>query len=218
MSEAKCLDCGLPYEEFPMDMLLPRAQWLEIHPSEHGLLCAACIVKRAAKVSGATVVHAVIERSPRRMPISLEFDFTNRVQAFGMTEFSDEPNAVTKITVNMAAILWCAAQNPDCQWKDMVDDTLLHELLHVVQEATGRLLHEEEVERSVLAARDVDPASLPDTPQDLDTFLTALGRAERAEVRVRELESIARDVLALIRDSEGEDLSALIAKAEQAVL
>ena len=39
----------------------PRGQWLKIHPVDSGVLCAACIVKRAAKVKGATVVHAVIE-------------------------------------------------------------------------------------------------------------------------------------------------------------
>jgi hypothetical protein len=61
-----CLDCGLPYSQFPLDVVLPRAQWLAIHPDEHGVLCAGCIVKRAATVAGATVVHAVIEITPQR--------------------------------------------------------------------------------------------------------------------------------------------------------
>lgn len=56
-----CLDCDLPYTQFEMDLVLPRSQWLEINPTEDGLLCAACIVKRCAKVPGASVVHAVIE-------------------------------------------------------------------------------------------------------------------------------------------------------------
>jgi hypothetical protein len=60
-----CLDCGLPYSEFPLDVVLPRSQWLDIHPAEHGVLCAACIVKRAAKMPGATCVHAIIEIAPR---------------------------------------------------------------------------------------------------------------------------------------------------------
>jgi len=60
-SDAKCLDCGLDYSEFPMDVLLPRAQWLAIHPDEHGLLCAACIVRRCAKLPNATCVHAIVE-------------------------------------------------------------------------------------------------------------------------------------------------------------
>lgn len=61
---AACLDCGLPYSEFPLDVSLPRSQWLEIHPAEHGLLCAACIVRRASKVPGCTVVHVILEIAP----------------------------------------------------------------------------------------------------------------------------------------------------------
>ena len=62
---ATCLDCGLAYDDFPLDLLLPRSQWLEIHPTDGGVLCAACVVARAAKVPGATAVHAVIEIAPR---------------------------------------------------------------------------------------------------------------------------------------------------------
>ena len=35
---AACLDCGLDYyRDFPLDVLLPRAQWLLIHPADHGV-------------------------------------------------------------------------------------------------------------------------------------------------------------------------------------
>lgn len=62
---AACMDCGLPYERFPLDVLLPRAQWLRIHPDEGGLLCAACIVQRVKdRIPGATVIHAVAEVTP----------------------------------------------------------------------------------------------------------------------------------------------------------
>jgi hypothetical protein len=64
--KAACLDCGLPYTDFPLDVVLPRAQWLAIHPQEHGVLCAACIVKRAARVHNCTVVHAILEVAPCR--------------------------------------------------------------------------------------------------------------------------------------------------------
>lgn len=60
-----CLDCGLPYEQFAMDTHLPRAQWLAIHPDEHGVLCAQCVLKRAAqRLPGATVAHVIFEVSP----------------------------------------------------------------------------------------------------------------------------------------------------------
>lgn len=62
--KAVCLDCGLDYGDFGMDTLLPRWQWLMIHPSEGGLLCANCIVKRAAKIPGAVGLQAVIGIAP----------------------------------------------------------------------------------------------------------------------------------------------------------
>lgn len=58
---ASCLDCGLDYGEFGMDLLLPRSQWLDIHPADGGLLCPTCIVRRAGKLPHAIAVHAVIE-------------------------------------------------------------------------------------------------------------------------------------------------------------
>jgi hypothetical protein len=61
-----CLDCGLPYVQFPLDVILPRPQWLEIHSEDNGLLCASCIVARAAKVPGVTCIHAILEIAPRR--------------------------------------------------------------------------------------------------------------------------------------------------------
>lgn len=67
MTSLRCLDCGLPYATFPLDVLLPRAQWLAIHPEgDDGVLCASCIVARASKIPGATVVHAVVEIAPHR--------------------------------------------------------------------------------------------------------------------------------------------------------
>ena len=56
-----CMDCGLPYGNFGMDTIMPRAQWLEINPDDGGILCANCMVKRASKVKGATCIHFIIE-------------------------------------------------------------------------------------------------------------------------------------------------------------
>lgn len=65
MTEPKCLDCGLPYEEFGLDTTLPNGQWLLIHPEGHdGLLCANCIVKRAAKIPQVIAVRAVLDIQP----------------------------------------------------------------------------------------------------------------------------------------------------------
>lgn len=52
-----CRDCGLPYEQFGLDVSAPQQQWNLIHPEgEGGLLCANCIVRRGA-VFGATVLQ-----------------------------------------------------------------------------------------------------------------------------------------------------------------
>lgn len=61
----KCLDCGKDYSDFGLDALLSRPQWLLIHPDEDGLLCASCIVKRAAQINSATCVRIFIEIEPR---------------------------------------------------------------------------------------------------------------------------------------------------------
>jgi hypothetical protein len=63
---AACLDCGRDYGDFGMDVLLPRWQWLLIHPDENGLLCAQCIVTRASKLEGAVGLEAVIGICPRK--------------------------------------------------------------------------------------------------------------------------------------------------------
>lgn len=44
-----CEDCGLSYQEFSIDAVLPNEQWKLIHPEgSKGLLCANCIIKRAS--------------------------------------------------------------------------------------------------------------------------------------------------------------------------
>lgn len=56
-----CLDCGKPYRSFLLDATLPHDQWRLIHHSDGGVLCANCIVARAARLSGAMAVRMRIE-------------------------------------------------------------------------------------------------------------------------------------------------------------
>lgn len=56
-----CIDCGLPYSEMGLDLVLPDQQWKRLFPEETGVLCANCICRRAAKLGG-TVVLAWIDR------------------------------------------------------------------------------------------------------------------------------------------------------------
>lgn len=58
----RCLDCGTPYRELGLDLMLPDEQWLMIHPEGlHGILCASCIVIRAERLTDGTVVLAEID-------------------------------------------------------------------------------------------------------------------------------------------------------------
>lgn len=45
-----CMDCGMSYLDFPMDVVLPDDQWALVSGRDDGggLMCAACIVKRGA--------------------------------------------------------------------------------------------------------------------------------------------------------------------------
>lgn len=54
--EPRCMDCGLSYYKFGLDSVLPHDQWKLINPNNEGLLCANCIVMRAAKLGSVVVV------------------------------------------------------------------------------------------------------------------------------------------------------------------
>lgn len=48
-----CLDCGTGYDAaMALSLLIPKAQWLLICPKDGGLLCANCMLRRAAKLQG----------------------------------------------------------------------------------------------------------------------------------------------------------------------
>lgn len=51
----QCIDCGLDYSEFGVDLVLPDQQWKILFPEESGLLFANCICKRASKL-GTSIV------------------------------------------------------------------------------------------------------------------------------------------------------------------
>lgn len=57
-TKLRCLDCGLPYNQFGLDMVLPDQQWQVICP-EDSILCANCISKRASKLGGSVLLSWV---------------------------------------------------------------------------------------------------------------------------------------------------------------
>lgn len=57
----KCYDCGLPYDEFPCDIVVNNKMWEQINPSlrkDGGLLCPNCLCGRLTQLGG-TCVHIV---------------------------------------------------------------------------------------------------------------------------------------------------------------
>ena len=62
-SEVKCFDCSEPYP-FGLDLILPDQQWKWLFPEHNGngVLCPACICKRAQKLKSATVLLCWIDR------------------------------------------------------------------------------------------------------------------------------------------------------------
>ena len=60
-----CKDCGLPYDDFGLDTVLPNLQWSTISPEHETemdiILCANCMVKRASKFDNVIVAHMFFE-------------------------------------------------------------------------------------------------------------------------------------------------------------
>lgn len=74
----KCEDCGLPYQDFPLDTTVPNSQWHDIHPEhpEGGILCANCMVRRASRLPGIIAARMVFEFAPYVHP-EVTRDFTD---------------------------------------------------------------------------------------------------------------------------------------------
>jgi len=62
-NKLRCFGCGKPYDEFPLDVVLPDEQWELVsgRTDGSGVLCANCILERAAKLPGITVAMMVLE-------------------------------------------------------------------------------------------------------------------------------------------------------------
>ena len=57
------MGCGKPYDEFPLDVVLPDQQWEQIsgRTDGSGILCTACIIERGSRLPGITVAKLVFE-------------------------------------------------------------------------------------------------------------------------------------------------------------
>jgi len=57
----RCMDCGLPYSEFPLDVVVEDGVWTKLVGHPGGVLCAQCLVTRGAELPGVTVAKLVFE-------------------------------------------------------------------------------------------------------------------------------------------------------------
>jgi len=65
-----CLDCGGDYDKLmACDFVLPREQWLTINPDDGGVLCANCILHRAAKLPGTINITGAITNAGNSLEI-----------------------------------------------------------------------------------------------------------------------------------------------------
>ena len=53
------MDCGIEDAEM-VGMIIPRSQWLAIHPDDGGILCANCMVARAKKLPNEICITGII--------------------------------------------------------------------------------------------------------------------------------------------------------------
>lgn len=63
MSGLRCFGCDKPYQDFPLDVVVPDDQWEAISGRSDGggILCAACIVERGSKLPGVSVAKLRFE-------------------------------------------------------------------------------------------------------------------------------------------------------------
>ena len=65
-----CLDCGGDYDKLmACDFVLPREQWLKINPADGGVLCANCMVRRAAGLTGTINITGIITNADNSFEI-----------------------------------------------------------------------------------------------------------------------------------------------------
>jgi hypothetical protein len=161
--------------------------------SKHGIDCK-CPICASSTIDGTPVNLGDLFTAKKRVPIELEFDFTSRVDTFGMAELP-KGDGVPRITVNMAAILHCAAEHPDIQWREMTADVVLHELLHVLQWATERVLTEGEVraiEERLAAMRGGEDIEHPDAAREWTVLESLEEQLDAANQRIAELQAMVQ--------------------------
>lgn len=54
-----CYDCGLPYDQFPTELVIDHEVWELINPTHHkgaGLLCHSCMIERLRDIRYSKII------------------------------------------------------------------------------------------------------------------------------------------------------------------
>lgn len=59
----RCMRCGLAYQDFPIDVVVPDEQWAAISERHDGsgVMCGTCIIARGSALPGVTVARLQFE-------------------------------------------------------------------------------------------------------------------------------------------------------------
>ncbi len=87
------------------------------------------------------------------MEFKIEIVNNEDIPAFGGYLTPSVTDGTAKIMLNLNATFCAAIEFPEMQWKEMLAEHTVHELLHAFQEIFGRSFDEEEIEQAIHRAR-----------------------------------------------------------------
>ena len=94
------------------------------------------------------------EKANNNRKIQIEIQANNDIEAFGAFVDTEKTDSKATILINFTSLLFVCAENPELNYKELFADTVVHEMLHMVQQIFGKTFDEDEVEDALLQARD----------------------------------------------------------------
>jgi len=87
--------------------------------------------------------------------IQIEIQANNDIEAFGVFVDTERIDSKATILVNFTSLLFVCAEYPEISYKELFADTVVHEMLHMVQQIFNKAFDEDEVENAILQARNI---------------------------------------------------------------
>lgn len=108
-----------------------------------------------------TVNDALAGTEPGLKRFDIRILPVNDLQGFAAYLAGEEVDPVPEIHVNFVAHLYACKDHPDINWKEFLAESILHELMHLIQHQLGLELSELEIEASIDRARKLDEDEAP---------------------------------------------------------